>query len=35
VEGYLKQRAAVEFTHGICPECSTKMMADMDRALNQ
>jgi len=25
----------VEFTHGICPECSTKMMADMDRALNQ
>jgi len=35
VEGYLKQRAAVEFTHGICPECSAKMMADMDRALNQ
>lgn len=31
VEGYLKERAAVEFTHGICPECSAKMIADMDR----
>lgn len=31
VEGYLKERAAVEFTHGICPECSAKMIAEMDR----
>ena len=29
VEGYLKQHVEVEFTHGICPECTTKMMADL------
>jgi PAS domain S-box-containing protein len=35
VETYLKRSSGMEITHGICPECSAKVMADMDRALIQ
>ncbi|KAF0170124.1 MAG: two-component system sensor-response regulator hybrid protein [Limisphaerales bacterium] len=31
VEGYLKKTSGVDTTHGICPECQAKMMADLDR----
>ena len=29
IEVYLRTRAAVEFTHGICPECSERLYGDM------
>lgn len=29
VESYFKKHAAVEFTHGICPDCTAKMMAEI------
>ncbi len=31
VEGYLRKHAAVQFTHGICPDCAAKMLADLPR----
>jgi|GEM_PF-1048462 len=31
VEGYLKKTSGLDITHGICPECQAKMMADLDR----
>lgn len=31
VEGYLKKSSGMDITHGICPECSAKMMADVDK----
>ncbi|NDF01549.1 MAG: PAS domain S-box protein, partial [Verrucomicrobia bacterium] len=30
VEGYLKKSTGADLTHGICPECSAKMMAELD-----
>jgi len=30
IESYLKVRTEAEFTHGICPECSAKLQAEMD-----
>lgn len=29
VEGYLHKHADVQFTHGICPDCTVKMLADL------
>lgn len=31
VEGYLKKSSGVDITHGICPDCSAKMMVDLDK----
>ncbi len=31
VEGYLKKSSGVDITHGICPECSAKMMVDLEQ----
>lgn len=31
VEGYLKKNSGVDITHGICPECSAKMMGELDQ----
>lgn len=31
VEGYLTKQSGVNITHGICPECQAKMMADLDK----
>lgn len=33
LEGYLRQHHEVDFTRGICPACSVKMMVEMDKAL--
>ncbi len=33
VEGYLKKSSGVDITHGICPECQTKMMAELEKAV--
>jgi PAS domain S-box-containing protein len=32
VEGYLKKSSGVDITHGICPDCSAKVMVDMQEA---
>lgn len=31
VEGYLKKSSGKDVTHGICPDCQARMMADLDR----
>ena len=31
IECYIRDHAEVEFTHGICPECAEKALAEMDR----
>lgn len=31
VEGYLKQSSGMEITHGICPECSHRVMVELER----
>lgn len=31
VEGYLTKSSGVDITHGICPECEAKMMADLEK----
>lgn len=31
VEGYLKKSTGVDITHGICPECQAKMMAELEK----
>lgn len=33
VEGYLKKNSGVDITHGICPECSAKMMVELEKAV--
>lgn len=33
VEGYLKKSSGVDITHGICPDCSAKVMVDMQEAV--
>lgn len=33
IDDYLRQRAAVEFTHGICPECDTKLYGHLRELL--
>lgn len=33
VEGYLKKSSGVAITHGICPDCSAKVMVDMQEAV--
>lgn len=30
VEGYFKRHADVRFTHGICPDCTVKMLAEIN-----
>jgi hypothetical protein len=32
VEQYIRSRTDATFTHGVCPECSKKMKADIARA---
>ena len=32
IEAYLSERTDAQFTHGICPECDAKMLADENRA---
>lgn len=31
VEVYVRDHTAADFTHGICPECSVKLLADLDK----
>jgi diguanylate cyclase len=31
VEGYLKKSSGMDITHGICPDCQAKMMAELDK----
>ncbi|MBI5799911.1 MAG: PAS domain S-box protein [Verrucomicrobia bacterium] len=31
LEGYLKKSTGVDITHGICPECSAKLVVDLDK----
>ena len=31
VEGYLKHSSGVEITHGICPDCSKRVMVEMEK----
>ncbi|MDB6130862.1 MAG: hybrid sensor histidine kinase/response regulator [Verrucomicrobiales bacterium] len=30
VEKYLRERTEITFTHGVCPDCSTKMLSELD-----
>ena len=32
VEGYLKLRTGAAISHGICPDCQTKVMAELARS---
>jgi PAS domain S-box-containing protein len=31
VEGYLKKSSGMDITHGICPDCQAKMVAELDK----
>ena len=30
IEAYISEHSAVEFTHGLCPECATKLYPEID-----
>jgi len=30
MEGYITRRSEAEFTHGICPDCKVRFLADME-----
>lgn len=35
VEGYLKKSSGVDITHGICPDCQARMMAELDKLTSE
>jgi sigma-B regulation protein RsbU (phosphoserine phosphatase) len=32
VEGYLSDRAGIQFTHGVCPDCYERVIAELEKA---